>query len=199
MKNTIKKNYLITIGLILIAILIFTGKSNAHCDTMDGPVVKAAHNALETGNINYVLIWVQKKDEDEIKKIFEKTLSVRKLNKEAKEMADMYFFETVVRIHRMGEGAPYTGIKPAGTDLGPVIPEADKSLETGNSNKLVEIILNALKDGITKHYQEAIEKKEFNINDLTAGRDYIKAYVEFMHYVERIYDIAVNPVVHEEH
>jgi len=191
--------YYFMIVILMFVSLIFTQKSNAHCDTMDGPVVKAAQKALETGNINYVLVWVQKKDEDEIKKAFDKTVSVRKVNKDVQEMADMYFFETVVRVHRMGEGEPYTGIKPAGTDLGPVIPEADKSLETGNSDKLFEIILNAVKSGISQHYKEAIEKKEFNVNNLIAGREYIKAYVEFMHYVEKIYEATVNISEHEHH
>lgn len=198
MKNVFKRN-LFSFAIILIALLVFSGKSNAHCDTMDGPVVKAAQKALETGNISYVLIWVQKKDEEEIKKAFEKTLSLRKINKDVKDMADMYFFETIVRIHRMGEGEPYTGIKPAGTDLGPVIPEVDKSLEKGNSNQLVVIIINAIKEGIAKHFQEAIEKRAFNVNDLNAGRDYIKTYVEFVHYVESIYDIASNSSEHVKH
>jgi hypothetical protein len=85
-------------------IFIFTISTSAHCDTMEGPVVKASQKALETGNINYVLIWVKAKDEREIKDLFEKVLRVRKLGDEAKELADMYFFETVVRVHRMGEG-----------------------------------------------------------------------------------------------
>src|SRR6187402_881198 len=75
----------------------------AHCDGMDGPVVKAAQKALDDGNVNLVLIWVQKNDEAEIKNAFEKALAVRKLNNEAKELADLYFFETLVRIHRAGE------------------------------------------------------------------------------------------------
>jgi hypothetical protein len=39
----------------------------AHCDGLDGPVVPAARKALETGDVNLVLIWVQKSDEAEIK------------------------------------------------------------------------------------------------------------------------------------
>lgn len=40
-----------------------------------------------------VLIWVQKKDEAEIKMAFEKTMAMRRLSPEAREFADMYFFE----------------------------------------------------------------------------------------------------------
>lgn len=74
-----------------------------HCDTMDGPVVKTSKIALDTGNVNLILPWVPEKGEDELKKAFERTLRVRKLGKEAKELADFWFFETAVRLHRAGE------------------------------------------------------------------------------------------------
>jgi hypothetical protein len=34
------------------------------------------------------------------------------------------------RLHRPGEGAPYTGLKPAGQDFGPVIPAAEHAIES---------------------------------------------------------------------
>jgi hypothetical protein len=108
-------------GFVL-AILLGSKSLFAHCDWLDGPVVTAAEKAIETGKRNPLLIWVQKKDEAEIKKTFQTTLVVKKLNPEAQELADMYFFETLVRIHRAGEEAPYTDLKPAGRDLGPAIP-----------------------------------------------------------------------------
>src|SRR3990172_9984859 len=95
---------LFTLGVIL----LFPNSAMAHCDGMDGPVVKAAQKALASGDVNLVLIWVQKEDEKEIREAFDRTLEVRKLSAEAKELADMYFFETLVRVHRIGEGAPYT-------------------------------------------------------------------------------------------
>ena len=129
-----------TIGLLAVLTVLATtafapNRALAHCDGLDGPVVKGAQNALETGNVNLVLIWVQKKDEGELKKVFQQALAVRKLNPQAKELADMHFFETLVRIHRAGEGAPYTGLQPAGRDLGPAIPAADKALKTARSNR----------------------------------------------------------------
>ncbi|MCI0695091.1 DUF6448 family protein [candidate division KSB1 bacterium] len=62
-------------GAILFALTLLGAESAlAHCDGMDGPVAKAAQKALETGNVNHVLIWVQKKDEAKIRKAFEQTL-----------------------------------------------------------------------------------------------------------------------------
>jgi hypothetical protein len=72
----------------------------------DGPVVKAAQRDLQTGDVNQVLVWVRPQDEDEIKKAFDETLAVRKLSPQAQALADRYFFEALVRIHRAGENAP---------------------------------------------------------------------------------------------
>ena len=103
----------------------------AHCDTLDGPVVIDARTALEKADITPVLKWVKAADEQELRAIFAKTLAVRKLDPAAKELADTYFFETLVRVHRAGEGAPYTGLKAAGTVPAPIV-KADQSLEKGD-------------------------------------------------------------------
>ena len=112
--------------LLFTALLIISQKSFAHCDTKDGPVVDAANKALEQNNLNYVLIWIKPPDEKEIKEAFELTTKVRTLSPEAKALADNYFFETLVRVHRAGEGMPYTGLKPSGTPVDEKILAADK-------------------------------------------------------------------------
>jgi hypothetical protein len=165
----------------------------AHCDTMNGPVVKAAQKALETGDVNLVLIWVQKNDEAQIKEAFQKTLAVRKLSPEAKKLADMYFFETLVRIHRAGEGVAYTGLKPAETEVDPGIEAADKALETGSAEELLEQVTEAVRHGIHERFTNAMAKQTFKNDDVAAGRQYVKTYVEFIHYVERLYQAAKQP------
>ena len=145
-------------------------------------MVKAAQKALTAGNVNLVLIWVQKGDEAELRSAFEQTMNVRKLSGEAKALADRYFFETVVRLHRAGEGAPYTGLKLAGRDLGPAIPPADKALEDGSAEPLFKLLLGAVQTRVGKQFNATLGKKKFDPNDLEAGRAYVKAYVEFVHY-----------------
>jgi hypothetical protein len=162
----------------------------AHCDTMDGPVVVDAKRAIETGNVDLVLAWVQKENEPEIKKAFEKTQQVRKMSSDAAEFADMYFFETLVRVHRAGEGAPYTGLKPAGSEVDPVIVEADKVLEKGSADHLVKHMTEAVATGIQKRFQDASGKKKHANESVAAGREFVAAYVEFIHYVERLHQDA---------
>jgi hypothetical protein len=168
--------------------------ARAHCDTLDGPVVKAARAALVETNVNLVLPWVKQKDEAEIKRAFEKTIAVRKLNFEARDLADMYFFETLVRVHRAGEGEPYTGLKPAGPDLGPATPAADKSIEDGKLEPVTKLLTEAAQDGLHKRFEEVVARKNYAKNDVHAGREYVKAYVEYVHYVEGVYDASIGPV-----
>ena len=168
--------------------------ASAHCDGLDGFVVSAARKALETGDVNLVLIWVQKPDEAEIKRAFDHAQAVRKLSAEARELADRYFFETLVRIHRAGEGAPFTGLKPAGRDLGPAIPAADNALRDGNADGVQKLLIDSLDRGVREHFERARVAKDFDKNDLDAGRNFVKAYVEYIHCVEALYRQATSPV-----
>ncbi|HOD41822.1 MAG: hypothetical protein BWY32_02799 [bacterium ADurb.Bin243] len=188
MKKSI--NYATIFLLTGALVLLLNGLALAHCDTLNGPVVKAAERALETKDINRVLLWVQKKDEAEIKKAFEKTLAVRKLDPKAKDLADMYFYETLVRIHRAGEGAPYTGLKPAETDLGPAIPAADKALEKGKIEPVAKLLTDAVNEGLHENFKHAIEKKKFDKDNVEAGREFVEAYVKYVHFVEGVYEAS---------
>jgi hypothetical protein len=164
----------------------------AHCDGLDGPVVKAAERALETRNPALVLIWVQEKDEPEIRQVFEQTLAVRELNAQARALADRFFFETLVRVHRAGEGAPYTGLKPAGRDLGPAIPAADEAVRLGSVEPVHRLLTKAIQERLREQFGEVLATKTFKSDDIAAGRAYIKAYVEFIHFVEQLYDSAMK-------
>ncbi len=173
-----------------IALLLAASFNNAlaHCDTLDGPVVKTAKQALKMGDVTPVLKWVREEDEKEIRDAFEKTLAVRTKGAEAKELADMYFFETLVRIHRAGEGAPYTGLKPGAT-VDPAIALADKALETGSVNQLVDVLTEAMADGIRERFQHTKEAQKHADDSVEAGREFAEAYVVFTHYVEGLHAV----------
>lgn len=159
----------------------------AHCDGLDGPVVAAARVALQSGDPNPVLIWVQPKDEAEVRSAFKEAVAVRKLGPAARELADRYFFETLVRVHRAGEGAPYTGLKPAGRDLGPAIPLADKAVASGSADELKAFVSKEVEQGIANHFADLQSKRDFKTDNLAAGRAYVASYVTFIHYVEGLH------------
>ena len=180
-----------------IVILVLTaGGALAHCDTLDGPVVSLAKEALEKGDVKIILPWVAAEKEKEIREAFELAAAVRGKGPKEKELADRYFFETLVRVHREGEGAPFTGLKPAGLDLGPAIPAADKALETGDPGPLLKLINEKVHAGIHKYYTEARAKKAHAGHNVEAGRAYVQAYVPYLHFVERLYNDATTPIAH---
>jgi len=186
MRGTMKSIFL----LLCIAVLTAPARALAHCDGLDGPVVKAAQNALATGNVNLALVWVRKVDEGEIREAFERALAVRTLNPRARELADRYFFETLVRVHRTGEGAPYTGLKPAGRDLRTAIPAGDEAIKTGSAEPALRLLTEQTRAGIRVRFQEVLAKNDFPDRNVEAGREYVKAYVEFIHYIEQLYRSA---------
>lgn len=158
-----------------------------HCDTLDGPVVQAAVKALETGNVNLVLPFATQKSEDEIRKAFNRASAVRKESGEAKQLADYWFFETVVRLHREGEKAPYTGLKPAGLDWGPVVPKADKAIETGELKEVYGFLAGVLHNSLHERFEKAMSKKNYGRNDIAAAREYVQAMLGFVLYSHGVY------------
>jgi hypothetical protein len=171
----------------------------AHCDGLDGPVVQLAVKALDTGNVNYVLPWVQREDEPEIRTAFDHALSVRRLGPDAKALADRHFFETLVRVHRAGEGAPFTGLKPAGRDLGPAIPAADAALKDGSIERVIGLLSDAIERGVRRRFHEAFGRIGFAPDDVKAGREFVNAYVPYIHYVERLWRDANATAGHDQH
>jgi hypothetical protein len=179
-----------TLAVLVAAVsLSWAAGAQAHCDTLDGPVVGAARQALDAGNVNLVLGWVQKKDEAEVRSAFQKASTVRKTSAAAKDLADTYFFETLVRVHRAGEGAPYTGLKPAGK-IEPAIALADKAIETGKLEPVGKALTERTHEGLHKQFEAVMAKKNYKPGDVAATRAYVEAYVPYVHYVERLHDAA---------
>lgn len=185
-----------SVAFSMYAVLFFAPASAyAHCDTLDGPVVATAKKALEKGDVTPVLKWVKKENDEEIRKSFAQTLAVRKLGVQAKELADMYFFETLVRLHRAGEGAPYTGLKPAGIP-DPIVAASDRALENGKTDELKKHLAEVTASGIQKRFDAAFEAKKHADENVEAGRKFVAAYVEYVHYVEGVFLSASGEGAH---
>ena len=172
--------------LVSVSLYFCNNQAFAHCDTLGGPVVQSARIALEKKDVTPVLKWVKKEHEQEIQDLFQKTLKVREKGIEAKDLADHYFFETLVRIHRAGEGAPYSGLKP-GNAVDPAVALADKALEEGSVEKLINILNSAMGDGIRERFQNARKTRNHANDSVSAGREFVEAYVTFTHYVEGLH------------
>ena len=169
---------------ILSLLILSTNVTFAHCDTMDGPLIKDARKAMGQNNVNYVLKWVSAAKESEIRDAFNLVMKVKGLSREAKELSEKYFFDTLVRIHREGEGEPFTGVKPSGTPVDDKVLAADKSIETGNLAPLKDMVSKDILPELTKRFDKVMSLKNFDVNNVEAGREYIEAYVQFFKFAE---------------
>ena len=185
MNTLIHPSRLFTPLLILATFFAGTTEALAHCDTMNGPVVLDAQRALATDDVTPVLKWVTPADEAEVQAAFARTMRVRDTNADVRDMADLYFFETVVRLHRMSEGVGYTGLKPA-TTVAPAIAAADRALETGSADALADLLVENLRAALAERFAHAYEAAAHADERVEAGRAFVHAYVRFTHLAEEI-------------
>ncbi|MEW6753404.1 MAG: DUF6448 family protein [Candidatus Latescibacterota bacterium] len=175
--------YLASVAALLL--LALPRASQAHCDTMDGPVVTDAREALTRGDVTPVLKWVRPDDEAQVKAVFDRALTVRRAGDEAQDLVDTHFFETLVRLHRAGEGAPYTGLKPGG-HTEPAVAAADEALAAGSADELAAHLAAAVKEGVTRQAARVLAAQAAKDRSVEAGREYVEAYVAYVHYVEGV-------------
>ena len=164
-----------------------------HCDSMDGPVVTAARKALEAADVNLILPFVKEEGEAEVVRAFKAAEEARQLGPEAREVADLYFFETVVRIHRAGEGAPYTGLKPAGLGEGPVIPVAEMGIESGNPEQLKHVLAKHVGDEVQRRFDHLMELKPAAGLDVAHARAYVEAMLGLEVWANNVYQLVMAP------
>ena len=173
-------------GILVAGIsVLLAGSALAHCDTVNGPIIPEAKAALNSGDVTPVLKWVKKENEAEIRAAFAKAVAVRAKGPEARELADQYFLETLVRLHRAGEGAPYSGIKDE--PVAPIVALADKSLADGSADEMVKRMSDHMAEGVKEKFNKALEARKLKDKSVEAGREYVEAYVAYTHYIEGIH------------
>jgi hypothetical protein len=175
-----------TILAVVAAMVVLQSRvASAHCDALDGPVVAAARAALDRNDVALVLRWVPPDREADIRSAFDRTVIVRAAGGEARALADMWFFETLVRIHRAGEGASFDGLKPAG-HIEPFVAAVDQSLRTGAPNQVIDAVSAHVTQGVRDRFARARDAKAKADHSVAAGRAYVAAYVDYLHYVEAL-------------
>ncbi|HYT67265.1 MAG TPA: DUF6448 family protein [Vicinamibacterales bacterium] len=167
------------------AILLIAIPAFAHCDALDGPVVKTATVALQNGDVTPALRWVGHEQEAELRAAFEDARAVRGAGGRTRALADRYFFETAVRLHRQSEGEPYTGLKPAGS-ISEALADADRAIESGTVDRLADAFARRTTQERRSRFAEVLERRAHADESVEAGRRYVPAYVGFMHYIEEI-------------
>ena len=189
---------------VAVAALLFSATgAQAHCDSIDGPVAKAAQKALDTGNVNLALPYAPAKAEAELQAAFAQSLKVRTLGPEAKTLADRNFIEATVRLHRAGEGAAYTGLKPAGIDYGPAIPAAERAAASGDLKQVKKLLDEEIEHGLHARFHHVRDAQKISLepkqaSDVAAARERASAELGFVTYVESLRQAAHGAAGHAD-
>lgn len=190
------------IAPIVLAALVFVaatpGTAEAHCDSADGPVVTSAKQAIEENNVNLALPYVGPQYEAELKDAFDKTMAARQAGGEAQAVADNYFYETTVRLHRATENASYTGIKPAGQDFGPALEAAELAIETGSTEELKQVLTDAINEQVDVQFAKVTATNVGADASVEAKRESVEAQFGFEKYALGIYEAANAAGGHSE-
>lgn len=166
--------------------LILPRAARAHCDTINGPVAVAAREALATQNVDKVLIWVTEEQEAELEATYRQAMKVYKQGDSSKELAERYFMENAVRLHRLAEGMSYTGLKPAQPHP-EAIQKAEKALEIGELSPATDLLITDMKEKASHLFKEAMEAKKHKDDSVAAGRKWVNAYVRYAIYIEGLH------------
>lgn len=158
--------------------------ADAHCDTEDGPAVLDGRRALASGNVNHALKWVRAEDENEVRAAFAAALAARAAGGADAEHAERVFLETLVWVHRAGEGEGFDGIKPAGTELPAEVVAADGSLDQGTLAPLQGLVPDQRWPELERRFREVLAHRAFDVDDLGCARQYVQAYAAFLKYAE---------------
>ena len=194
------KSYKSIFSIVLLSALMIFGSlpASAHCDSYDGPTIKDAVKALETNNVNLVLKWITPEQEKVIIPLFNKTYSLKTGDKEVYEIVEKHFFETLVRLHRDSEGAPFTGLKPAGTTK-KIVQLSDQALESKNVDDFLVKLNTHIGTVIKEKYEKVVALDKVKNDSPAKGREYVEAYVDYTHTIEAIHDIAEQSGGHSAH
>lgn len=186
--TTMTNNWKTLLSLVIAfsGVLLANTTGWAHCDTESGPVAVDARKALETGTFKTVAIWVGEEQSDELRSAFDQSLPVYQMGGKAAKLAEQYFMETAVRLHRQAEGFPYTGLKPA-QPLPLDVATAERALETGDIEPVLELLEAELRKKVTALFDEARAARKEKEKSLDAGREWADAYVEYVIYVHGLY------------
>jgi hypothetical protein len=183
--------------LFLFSALLIASPAFAHCDTLGGPVIADARMAFQKNDVTPVLKWVKPENESAVRSAFAKSMAARAQGDAARELAETWFFETLVRLHREGEGAPYTGLKAE--PVAPGIAVADKAIESGSLVALHERLASGIESSLHQRFEKVMESRKHAGESVESGRAYVAAYVEFMHYAEALDGLAAAPAKAEHH
>jgi hypothetical protein len=152
----------------------------------NGPVIRAAKMAMETGNASYILIWLPKEAENTLKNLLERTYCENRTRKNTQNHSIDWYFKSVNRLHSRYGWPDYPGMKFKETDEETIALMVERAFESGNFEEINSIIpLNHSGDA-RERFHKVMMKRNYSVDDIAAGRVYVSAFIAFIVYLHNL-------------
>jgi regulator of cell morphogenesis and NO signaling len=135
------------------------------------------------------LIWVRPQDEPEVRGVFDRVSSMRTHDDAARFVGERLFIETVVRLHRAGEGMPYTGVKWEAAPMDEGVALAESALTAGSLAPVLRESSRRLHQSLEQLYGDVTSTRHYEPGNVEAGRRSVEAYVRYVHQVEALFQL----------
>jgi len=158
-----------------------------HCDRNDGPVTRAAKRALETGNAQHILIWIQEDSENTVKNLLEKACCERTTRNDAHNNTVDWYFGTVSRLHSAYHGTHNLNISTKTPEEKAIILLVERACESGNFEDLSPVIPDDCTGEMRQYFDDVMKMRNFDKKNSAAGRVYVSAVVNFITFVYHLH------------
>lgn len=80
-------------------------------------------------------------------------------------------------------------LKPVGTNPDSGVKAADRALDKGSVSELANEIAERIETGVRERFAYVVQTKQHADHNTVAGREYVEAYVAFVHYVKHAHEL----------
>lgn len=146
----------------------------------NGPVMRAAKMALETGNVDYILIWVPEESANTLKNLLEKTCCERTTRRKARNHSVEWYMQTINRLHSEYFRPHDLNISTKTAEERRTILQVEKACETGNFDEIATVMQVTSDEEIRRRFNEVLDKSDYDVDNIAAGRAYVSAFTDFI-------------------
>jgi len=67
------------------------------------------------------------------------------------------------------------------------VPRAEKAVETNDATDTISFVLHTIEEDLQQRFKRTISTKNYGVNDVRAGREFVEAYINFVVYSHHLY------------
>ncbi len=145
--------------------------------------MSAAKRALDTGNAQYILIWIPEESENTLKNLLEKVCCEHNIQKDVHDHIVDWYFKTVNRLHSVYCGPRNLNLSTKAPEEKKIIFLVEKACESGNFKEITTVIQDTPDGEMRQRFNDLMKKRNYHVENIASGRLYVSAFTDFIAFV----------------